>query len=74
MNAEHALEFLSTSLTAHLLAGSFETCADPRNFTQTYNRLLDACVFCGMPYENDNFVEWAAERVTAWMCSAECAA
>lgn len=30
-------------LTQQLRAGPFETCADPRGYIQTSNRLLDAC-------------------------------
>lgn len=74
MTTEHALETLSTELNAHLLCGEFETCADPRNFIRTSNRLLDACIACGMAYEHDDHVGWAAERVAAWLCSAECVA
>lgn len=31
-------------LSALLRMGSFETCADPREYIRTSNRLLDACV------------------------------
>lgn len=30
-------------LSQQLRAGPFETCADPRGYIQTSNRLLDAC-------------------------------
>ena len=31
-------------LSQQLRAGPFETCADPRGYIQTSNRLLDACI------------------------------
>lgn len=31
--------------------GAFETCADPRSYIRTENRLLDACIdACGMAF------------------------
>lgn len=36
-------EAIDGLLTQQLRAGAFETCADPRGYIQTSNRLLDAC-------------------------------
>jgi hypothetical protein len=43
------------SLMADLLRmGEFETCADPRGYIRTENRLFDACVDAlGLDYAND---------------------
>lgn len=37
-------ERIDSLLTQQLRAGDFETCADPRAYIQTSNRLLDACI------------------------------
>ncbi len=37
-------EQIDSLLTQQLRAGDFETCADPRAYIQTSNRLLDACI------------------------------
>ena len=50
--------------------GEFETCADPREFIRTSNRLFDACVDAGMPFETDDHVLWAGEAVFAALVSA----
>ena len=39
----HQFEVIDGLLTQQLRAGAFETCADPRGYIQTSNRLLDAC-------------------------------
>lgn len=70
MTREFHLETLSTELNAHLLCGEFETCADPRHFIRTSNRLFDACIDCGMDRDTDDHVGWAAERVAAWLVAA----
>ena len=41
-------------LSQQLRAGPFETCADPRAYIQTSNRLLDACIDAmGFAYVDD---------------------
>ena len=37
-------ERIDSLLTQQLRAGVFETCADPRGYIATSNRLLDACI------------------------------
>ena len=55
------------SLMAQLLRmGEFETCADPRAYIRTSNRLFDACVDAvGYDYANDfaSALECAADLV-----------
>lgn len=50
-----------------LRAGPFETCADPRGYIRTENRLLDACIdACGLAHV-DGFasaLECAADLVS----------
>jgi hypothetical protein len=42
------------SLLSSQRAGPFETCADPRGYIRTSNRLLDACIDAmGMEWVND---------------------
>lgn len=46
--------------------GAFETCADPRGYIRTENRLLDACIdACGMGFANGyaSALECAADIV-----------
>jgi hypothetical protein len=50
--------------------GDFETCADPRGYVRLSNRLFDACVDAGMPFETDDHVLWAAEAVFGSLVSA----
>jgi len=37
-------ERIDSLLSAQLRAGDFGTCADPRGYISTSNRLLDACI------------------------------
>lgn len=37
-------ERIDSLLSQQLRAGQFETCADPRGYIATSNRLLDACI------------------------------
>jgi hypothetical protein len=37
-------EHIDTLLSKQLRAGQFETCADPREYIRTSNRLFDACI------------------------------
>jgi hypothetical protein len=39
-----AFETIDTLLSQQLRAGEFETCADPREYIRTSNRLLGACI------------------------------
>ena len=50
--------------------GDFLECADPRAFVETSNRLFDACVDAGMPFDTDDHVLWAGEAVTRSLLSA----
>lgn len=40
----HQFETIDTLMSQQLRAGAFETCADPRGYIRTSNRLLDACI------------------------------
>lgn len=51
-------------LTSLLRAGPFETCADPRGYIRTSNRLFDACVDA-MGYEWTNGFASAEEAAAA---------
>lgn len=61
------LETLSTALTAHAQA---EASADPFALPRAENRLLDACIACGMSLDEPAMVEWASARVTRWLRAA----
>jgi len=50
--------------------GDFMDCADPREFIRVSNRLLDACIDAGMPYDQDNHETWAAALITRCLSSA----
>jgi len=39
-----AFERIDSLLSQQLRAGPFETCADPRGYIRTSNRLFDACI------------------------------
>jgi hypothetical protein len=39
------------------------------NLAVAESRLLDACIDCGMPYDEPSVREWAAIRVTRELCS-----
>jgi hypothetical protein len=39
-----AFEAIDSLLSSQLRAGDFATCADPRGYIATSNRLLDACI------------------------------
>lgn len=54
-----------------LRMGDFETCADPRGYISTSNRLLDACLDAGMDYETPSHEDWASEFVAACLLSAD---
>lgn len=69
---EAQLEALSTALDAYNRAdlsddGSFDAAND---CIRAQNRLIDACVDCGMPVDGDEF-NWAAQRVAHWLLSAQ---
>ena len=70
MRNDHNLEVLSDALNAVLLAGDFDTCADPRAFVRKENALVDAAVECGMAYDHANPTEWAAIEVAHWLEAA----
>lgn len=67
MRNDHNLEILSDALNAVLLAGDFETCADPREFIRKENRLVDAAVECGMKHDHTHPREWASVNVAYWL-------
>lgn len=54
-----------------LRMGDFETCADPRGYIQTSNRLFDACIDAGMDFDVADHEEWAAEFIARAMLSAD---
>lgn len=56
-------EAIDSMLSLQLRAGDFATCADPRGYIRTSNRLLDACIDAmGVTY------------VDGFACAEECAA
>lgn len=56
-------EAIDTLLSQQLRAGDFATCANPRGYIQTSNRLLDACIDAmGVAF------------VDGFACAEECAA
>lgn len=54
--------------------GDFLTCADPRGYIATSNRLFDACLDAGMPFDVPSHEEWAAAAICDSLLSAELAA
>jgi hypothetical protein len=50
--------------------GDFETCSNPRGFIRLQNRLFDACVDAGMPFDTDDHEEWAVVAITHALVSA----
>jgi hypothetical protein len=66
-------ERIDSLLSQQLRAGDFGTCADPRSYIQTSNRLLDACIDAmGLAYV-DGFAsaeECAAAIVTKALLSS----
>ena len=50
--------------------GDFETCADPRAYVQASNRLFDACLDAGMPFDTEDHELWAGEAVFGSLVSA----
>ena len=66
-------EAIDTMLSQQLRAGDFETCADPREYIRTSNRLLGACIDAmGYAYANSfaSAEECAAEIVTTGLLSS----
>jgi hypothetical protein len=63
----HQFEQIDGLLSKLLRMGQFETCADPRGYIQTSNRLLDACIDAmGYAWTNDfASAEEAAATVVA---------
>jgi hypothetical protein len=61
-------EQIDSLMGSLLRMGEFETCADPRGYIRTENRLLDACIDAlGYEYANDfaSGLECAAHVVAA---------
>jgi hypothetical protein len=50
--------------------GDFETCADPRGYIGLSNRLFDACLDAGMPFDTASHGDWAAEQITRALAAA----
>lgn len=64
----HQFEQIDGLMSSLLRMGEFETCADPRGYIRTENRLFDACVEAtSYAYANDfaSGLECAAHIVTA---------
>lgn len=53
-----------------LRMGDFETCADPRGYIRTSNRMFDACLDAGMSFDEADHEAWATEFVTRCLTSA----
>lgn len=66
----HQFEQIDGHLSSILRMGPFETCADPRGYVRTSNRLLDTCIDAmGLAYVDDfaSAEECAAHIVTRAM-------
>lgn len=72
MATTHNLEVLHTELAAMLRMGPVDVQdADTiRAWISQTNRLFDACLACGMPYDTVDHAEWAAERCAADLVEA----
>ena len=70
MATEAQLEALSTAYDRYNRLDATDTgsLADAREIIRAQNRLIDACVECGMRPDGDEF-SFAANTVTAWLCS-----
>lgn len=69
----HQFEQIDGHLSAILRMGPFETCANPREYVRTSNRLLDACIDAmGLDWVNDfaSAEEAAATVVTMALTSS----
>lgn len=71
----HQFEIIDGLMSQLLRMGEFETCADPRGYIRTSNRLLDACIDAvGCEYVNDfaDALECAAHIVArGLLCTIE---
>lgn len=74
MATEAQMEVLSTVYDRYNLLDAADngSVADAREIIRAQNRLIDACVDCGMRPDGDEFA-FAAATVTAWLCSAAAA-
>ena len=79
----HQFEQIDGLMSSLLRMGEFETCADPRGYIRTENRLLDACIEAtSYAFANDfaSGLECAAHIVTGCLLGtietidAECVA
>lgn len=69
----HQFEQIDGHLSVILRMGPFETCANPREYVRTSNRLLDACIDAmGLDWVNDfaSAEEAAAAVVTMALTSS----
>lgn len=69
----HQFEQIDGHLSEILRMGPFETCANPREYVRTSNRLLDACIDAmGLDWVNDfaSAEEAAAAVVTMALTSS----
>lgn len=57
-------------MLSQLLRIDFLTCEDPRGYIRLSNRLFDACVDAGMPFDAPSHTDWAAEYVSRALVSA----
>lgn len=67
----HQFEAVNEAHQSLLRMGEFETCADPRGYVQTSNRLFDACLDAGMDFDTPSHEDWAAEFIARAMLSAD---
>jgi hypothetical protein len=68
-------ETLLTALDAHLRAkllvdSGADTTDAFRNEVRTLNRLFDAALACGAPFETPDIVEWSSIRASEILCAA----
>lgn len=65
-----AFEKIDGLLSSLRYMGDFETCADPRGYVRTTNRLFDACLDAGMSFDECDHEAWATEAVLKTLVSA----
>lgn len=66
----HQFERIDGLYSSLCRMGDFLECADPRTYIATSNRLFDACVDAGMPFDTADHVLWAGEAVFRALLSA----
>lgn len=66
----HHFERIDGLYSSLVRLGEFMECADPRKWIALSNRLFDACLDAGMPFDTEDHVLWAGEAVFASLVAA----